>query len=184
MEDKLSDTITAPMEDKLSDTIVQPPITSQANNLHSRQDPNLTPTAPMEDKLSDTIVQPPILRLPTEIRLKIYRHLLVSDTCTRMQSMQMHNDEGIQGTRTPHCIYPAILRTCHLIHAEATDVLYRENVFLAHRIVDSNSNAPLIRRVMFIIGSMNIKVGGREVSGLSNFLDTHPNVKSLAIGFR
>ncbi|MCJ1348537.1 hypothetical protein MMC31_006769, partial [Peltigera leucophlebia] len=132
----------------------------------------------MEDKLPDTIMQPPILRLPTEIRLLIYRDLLLSNMWIRMQ---MHYDEGT--TRHPNCLYPAILSTCHLIYGEAMDVLYRENTFLAHRIVDSNNNAGLITSAVFAIGSYTFRDREMEASGLKKFLDTHPNLKFLGLRF-
>ncbi|MCJ1348335.1 hypothetical protein MMC31_006566 [Peltigera leucophlebia] len=133
----------------------------------------------MEDKLLDTIVHPPILCLPTEIRLKIYRHLLL---CEMWARMQLHYDKGT--TRLPNCLYPAILSTCHLIYGEAMDVLYRENVFLAHRVVDSNNNAGLITRAVFVIGSCMFRDREMEASGLAKFLDTHPNLKFLGLRFK
>lgn len=147
------------------------------NNLHFRQDSNHTFIPSMEDKRSDTIVQPPILRLPAEIRLKIYRHLLLRDSgsCTRMKS----DYDG----RLPNCLYPAILSTCHLIRGEAMNVLYGENFFLAHRIVDSNSNAGLITRATFVISSCMFEDREMEVSGLKEFLYNHPNLKSLELQF-
>ncbi|MCJ1264750.1 hypothetical protein MMC22_004625 [Lobaria immixta] len=67
---------------------------------------------------------PSLLDLPPELRLMIYRHLLVSPS-------------GL-----PNCVFPlevqpleprpdvSILRTSKLIHREAFDVLYRENTFV------------------------------------------------------
>lgn len=52
----------------------------------------------------------------------------------------------------PNCLFPAILRTCHLIHNEAAGVLYGENVFRAHRIDNRNDNAASIKRAKFLIG--------------------------------
>lgn len=56
------------------------------------------------------------LDLPPELRLLIYRYLLI-----RFESIQF----GVWGTRLP----VAILSTSRLIHRETFDVLYRENEF-------------------------------------------------------
>ena len=78
---------------------------------------------------------PPILRLPPEIRLKIYRLLLLSDQTVRM--MWLKDSDSFP---RPNCLFPAILRTCRVFYNEAADVLYGENVFRAHRIDDTNDN--------------------------------------------
>lgn len=64
------------------------------------------------------------LKLPAELRILVYVELLISNdrlapTChgRRRYSWQQKN------------IYPAILRTCRLVHWEAAAVLYGENVF-------------------------------------------------------
>lgn len=133
----------------------------------------------MENKLSATIVLPPILRVPTEIRLKIYRLLLLSDMTLRMQ---WPHDEDY--SRPPNCLFPAILSTCHFIYGEAMDVLYRENLFRAHRVNDSNKNAALISRAKFAIGIGGIENAEKNASALGNFLDTHPNLKLLKLEFK
>lgn len=129
--------------------------------------------------MSNTIVQPPILRSPTEIRLEIYRHLLLSEVPLRMQ---LFYEKG--STRIPNCLYPAILRTCHHIYSEAMNILYGENIFRAHSVDDSNSNPSLITRAHFIIGTCVFKDREIEASGLTKFLDTHPSLKFLALRFK
>lgn len=132
----------------------------------------------MENKLSNTIVLPPILRLPPEIRLKIYRLLLLSKITLRMQWPQ---DEDYD--RPANYLFPAILRTCQLIHGEAIDVLYRENVFRAHRINNHNKNAALITRVKFTIGTGDIENAEMDASNLEKFVNNHPNLKLLKLEF-
>lgn len=138
--------------------------------------------ASMEDKLSTTIVSPPIFRVPTEIRLKIYRLLLLSDQTIRMQWYE-DDDSSEDYIRHLNGLFPAILSTCHLIHNEAIDVLYRENIFRAHRINDDNKNAALIARAKFIIGTEAEDALIRAL-GLAKFLETHPNLKLLKLEFR
>jgi hypothetical protein len=63
------------------------------------------------------------LSLPVELRLKIYRFLLViARPSPGPESQALSVDR-------PH---PAILRACKQIHGEATPVLYGENIFFAH----------------------------------------------------
>lgn len=126
----------------------------------------------MESKLSTTVKLPPILRLPPEIRLKIYRLLVLSDLSLRMDRPHTFDCR-------PKYIFPAILSTCHLIHGEAVDVLYRENVFRAHRIDESNINAALITRAKWVI-----KYGDLDTLGLPKFLHTHPNLNPLKFDFK
>lgn len=133
----------------------------------------------MENKLSTTIVPPPFLRLPPEILLKIYRLLLLSDMMVRMQWLH-----EVDYTRPLNDLSPAILRTCHFIYDEAMDVLYRENIFRAHRVNESNNNTALITRAKFAIGTNSMEDGEMDASGLAKFLDTHPNLKFLKLEFK
>lgn len=135
----------------------------------------------MENRLSlsGTMVLPPILRLPPEIRLMIYRLLLISDSTIRMRWM---NKEHY--LRQPNSLFPSVLSVCHLMHREAIDVLYGENVFRAHRIDESNKNAALITRAKYVIGiSTDEKSGERDASDLAKFLDNHPKLKLLTLDF-
>lgn len=145
--------------------------------LSGRQDSNYISTASsMENKSSSAILLLPFLRLPPEIRLKIYRLLLLSEASISMQIP--HNQHE---TYPLNRLFPAILSTCHLIYDEALDVLYKENVFRAHRINNSNKNAVLITQAKFVIGTNGH--GEADALRLALFLDTHPNLKLLKLDF-
>ncbi|KAH7233440.1 hypothetical protein BKA59DRAFT_504339 [Fusarium tricinctum] len=71
-----------------------------------------------------------LFSLPTEIRLVIYHHLLVSTTlpvlCPAPNGFRIINETPFH----PHFgFYPQILQTCKAINKEATPILYSENVF-------------------------------------------------------
>lgn len=83
-----------------------------------------------------------------------------------------------------HPLSPAILSTCRLIYGEAMDFLYRENVFLAHRVVDSNRNAGMISRALFVLGTCIFEDRKMEASGLTKLLDTHPNLRFFELRFK
>ena len=121
---------------------------------------------------------PPILRLPPELRLRIYRLLLLSDQTVRMTWRQ--DDESCP---RPNCLFPAILRTCRVIHNEAIDVLYGENDFRAHRINDANINTASIRHAKFVIGINHAEDGEHDASLLQGFLESHPSLESLVFEF-
>ena len=69
-----------------------------------------------------------LLLLPPEIRILIYRYLLVRRTGIVSESSNLHSP------RTP-LLYPNILRTCRTIHKEASKILFGENAFLFHCVV-------------------------------------------------
>lgn len=134
----------------------------------------------MEDKLSTTNVSPSIFRVPTEIRLEIYRLLLLSDQTI---CMQWDKDDGSLKGYAHHLndVFPAILSACHLIHNEAIDVLYKENIFRAHRINDGNKNAASIERAKFVF--KDFKDASTQALGLAKFPETHSNLKLLKFDF-
>ena len=80
------------------------------------------------DDTSSIYHSPGFLRLPPEIRIAIYRELLIQRTqflpmfCScYSQRERSRKDQG--------SIHPSILRTCKLVAAEAVPILYRENGF-------------------------------------------------------
>ena len=116
----------------------------------------------MENKMSShSNLLPPILRLPPELRLKIYRLLLLSDRTVRMVWLKEN-----ESTPQPNRLFPAILCTCRLIYNEAAGVLYGENLFRAHRVDDTNDNAASIMRAKLVIGIVNPENGERDASKL------------------
>ena len=124
---------------------------------------------------SDSYSSPPILRLPPGLRLKIYRILLLSEQTVRMK--------WLSNNPRPDCLFPAVLRTCRLIHREAMGFLYGENVFRAHCIDDRNHNAASIRRVKFLIGEEDPDYADHDASRLPEFFKTHPNLEHLVLQF-
>ncbi len=77
----------------------------------------------MENKISPPGISLPLIsRLPSELRLKIYRLLLLSDQTVRMVWLKDN-----QSFPCPNSLFLAILRIYYLIYNEATGVLYGEN---------------------------------------------------------
>lgn len=64
---------------------------------------------------------PHILALPIEVRLGIFRQLLLTKHNKRAAPYQL---------AIPHTLQPAVLCVCRRFQREAGDVLYRENVFV------------------------------------------------------
>lgn len=62
-----------------------------------------------------------IFDLPTEVRLEIFRQLLLTKHTKRAAPYQL---------AIPHTLQPAVLCVCRQFQQEAGDVLYRENVFV------------------------------------------------------
>ncbi|KAK2834873.1 hypothetical protein FQN49_006827 [Arthroderma sp. PD_2] len=110
-----------------------------------------------------------LLSLPPEIRLKIYRLLLCSDTSLCLRKWTRVNIDYPFNK-----LFPSILRTNRLIYYEAVAVLYSENYFLAHAMGYRNTNYSLIKRVHFYLpwaGIMTLR-GGKLASLFRHF----PNV--------
>lgn len=62
-----------------------------------------------------------IFELPTEVRLEIFRQLLLTKHTKRAAPYQL---------AIPHTLQPAVLLVCRQFQQEAGDILYRENVFV------------------------------------------------------
>ncbi|KAF5962758.1 hypothetical protein FBULB1_13861 [Fusarium bulbicola] len=73
----------------------------------------------------------PFLALPAEIRLEIYRHLLVSRAYAELHYCRSKKFRLIpkDPLDCPLKIHPKVLLTCRIINREATPILYSENVF-------------------------------------------------------
>ncbi|EXK30620.1 hypothetical protein FOMG_13405 [Fusarium oxysporum f. sp. melonis 26406] len=72
----------------------------------------------------------PFFLLPPEIRLYIYRHLLISKNYAELN----HCSKKFRLIPKEPCdcpleIHPKILQTCRVVNKEATPILYSENVF-------------------------------------------------------
>ncbi|KAI1479745.1 hypothetical protein F4774DRAFT_116508 [Daldinia eschscholtzii] len=81
------------------------------------------------------------LDLPTEIRLEIFRHLLVLPADAPPPSQNTYYQLG----QHRPLLYPAILCTNRQLHAEALPLLYRKNTFLAHNTL--LTTLPRLRRI-------------------------------------
>ena len=90
----------------------------------------------------------PFLRLPPEVRLEVYRHLLLRRRGTHLvpTSMQRYSHQCWVDPDPNKNLHPAILRTCRLVRNEATDVLYSENLFGIHHVDLNNANLCLVKQ--------------------------------------
>ncbi|KAH0543163.1 hypothetical protein FGG08_002508 [Glutinoglossum americanum] len=97
----------------------------------SRQASEKLPSATFSDERPN---RPSFLILPPEIRLPIYRHLLVTNR-TILHAIcpsagELRIVEYVEYGRTVrHYLHPEILETCRLINEEGTPLLYGENTF-------------------------------------------------------
>ncbi|KAI4867234.1 hypothetical protein F4820DRAFT_414232, partial [Hypoxylon rubiginosum] len=86
-------------------------------------------------------------KLPTEIRDKIFRYLLISD-----RNIMVFNDWSIVYPRMKPKLDVAILRTCKVLHMQGIRILFGENTFLYNiRDVVKGDLSP---------GSMSVLYGG------------------------
>ncbi|KAF2105230.1 amidase signature domain-containing protein [Lophiotrema nucula] len=104
----------------------------------------------------------PFLRLPPEIRCRIYRILLRPERVLRM--IPPPQDEYYP---CPNNLYPSIL----------------ENGFVAHRINKNNPNAALIRRACYHIGMEERETGEDEARELAEFLGFQRELRLIVLKF-
>ncbi|ODA84024.1 hypothetical protein RJ55_02542 [Drechmeria coniospora] len=74
-----------------------------------------------------------LLKFPAEVRLRIFRHLLVAD-----KDILVHAGWALVYKRQAIGLSTAIMRTCRIVHGEASSVLYGDNVF-RYRLRDASS---------------------------------------------
>lgn len=72
------------------------------------------------------------MSLPLELRLDIYRHLLLTDQPIIAQSPAYLSYHGIKPAATKKNLSPDILRVSRAVHEEASAILYEENTFQYH----------------------------------------------------
>ncbi|KAK3325702.1 hypothetical protein B0H66DRAFT_135319 [Apodospora peruviana] len=76
--------------------------------------------------------QPSIfLSIPLELRLEVYKHLLVLQPVITAKNNN-NNNKTTADKQQQSQLYPSILSTCKQIHTEALPILYSQNSFLAH----------------------------------------------------
>lgn len=126
---------------------------------------------------------PSILRLPTELRLEIYRLLLLSNQTVRMMRPLPWYRADYSYVSHSNGLFPAILRTCRFIYSEAVCVLYQENVFRAHRIDNTNHKTALILRAKYLIGKVDPDNAEDDAFELTSFLKNHPKLEHLVLEF-
>jgi hypothetical protein len=115
----------------------------------------------------------PFMKLPTELRLKVYRELLQSKNDLRMKCHELGMNH----------LHPNILRTCHQVCKEAMEVLYGENIFYVHYIDRNNPNALRVKRGRSYIFATQNDVNKRHITALIQFLHDHPDLTHLFFCF-
>lgn len=108
--------------------------------------------------LSAPVTKPHLFNLPRELREKIYTQALCSP----------HNIPWPSATLRTH-LSPQLLRTCRMIHAEATPVLYSQNRFQFTHPSDAN---------MFLYNH-NPEIIRANVKKLHLIIKDHRDVRSL-----
>jgi len=88
---------------------------------------------------------PPLLKLPRELRDRIYSEVLIEDDMIDTQPWQFY--EGRTLTWQP----PPLLQTCRRIRNEASKIYYAENTFYVHDSAVDN----LVSHLLELLGSLD-----------------------------
>jgi hypothetical protein len=113
----------------------------------------------------------PFMKLPAELRLRVYREVLQTEDCE--QEILMDISE-LCGDEEFYDLHPNILRTCRQVHDEAVEVLYGENIFIINYIDSNNPNTSRVKRVSFQISYSD----GIDLLTVE-FLHDHPDLTHL-----
>ena len=138
-----------------------------------------------------------LLKLPTEIRLYIYRELLIQPSSFEPMLCSCYSERH-QYWKDRGSIHPAILRTCKLAYAEAYPTLYRESTFQlsckyhghdmheeglpdGHFITPHTSSAPLLRAAVIDLDLEIMSTDGIYSSIVGRVGGTYPNIRKLVL---
>lgn len=83
-------------------------------------------------ELPDSVAESPLFTLPREIRDRIYNFCLTTDDATPIEW------PSLPGSNVVYGLQPQLLRTCKIIHEEATPLLYTLNIMTFHHPSDAN----------------------------------------------
>ena len=139
----------------------------------------------------------PILKLPVEVRLHIYRELLIQPSSFEPMLCSCYSERH-QYWKDRGSINPAVLRTCKLAYAEAYPILYRENTFqlfckyhghAAYErglrntpfIVPHRNSAPLLHRA---VTDLDVKITSSDnfyPSVFERVKYDYPNIRQLIV---
>lgn len=115
------------------------------------------------------------LDLPQEIRERIYRHALISRGFCAWPVDDTRPRDG-----RPYQIWPAIIRTCRTIYAEATPILYTQNAIG----FDHPSNCNVFHHIMDrnyvnMCSSFIIRMRERDRTLWKNYFASQDKIRSL-----
>ncbi|KAK0311528.1 hypothetical protein LTR01_003524 [Friedmanniomyces endolithicus] len=118
---------------------------------------------------------PPLLKLPRELRDRIYSEVLIEDDMIDTQPWQFY--EGRTLTWQP----PPLLQTCRRIRNEASKIYYAENTFYVHDSAVDNLVSHLLDVIILGDDSGNSR-RGRTDSDMDEIVraDIRDNMKDLA----
>ncbi|KAL2075153.1 hypothetical protein VTL71DRAFT_95 [Oculimacula yallundae] len=85
--------------------------------------------------------------IPLEVRKLIYRYLLINPDLADIQSVMHCAKNELDHPSQAYELSPAILRTCHQVYIEASDILYGSNTFIAD--LGQPLCSPLLRTRVF-----------------------------------
>ncbi|KAK3116765.1 hypothetical protein LTR53_002531 [Teratosphaeriaceae sp. CCFEE 6253] len=89
-------------------------------------------------ELPDSVAHSPLFALPRELRDRIYTYCLTARDHLPIAWPRAAGTPQTHNPASSHGLQPALLRTCHLLHAEAAPLLYSLNTLAFHYPSDAN----------------------------------------------
>lgn len=116
---------------------------------------------------------PPLLQLPEELRIAIFKICLIADS--PIQWPDKHVTAGLS---------PALLRTCKMIHTEATPLLYKQNTLACQHPSDCNmfgwAHSPIYSKM---ISSLALNIRDQDTRLWTAYLGSTYEFRSLTHDF-
>ncbi|WPH03454.1 Hypothetical protein R9X50_00633400 [Acrodontium crateriforme] len=145
-------------------------------------------------ELPDSVAESPLFILPREIRDRIYNFCLT--TCNAFPNPFPIEWPTLPSSTVVLDLHPQLLRTCKIIHEEATPLLYTLNIMAFHHPSDANmfvraiSSPKFSNRISRI--SLHIKAADTRLwmpyltstDGTRSLKADFPNIRELGVRYR
>jgi hypothetical protein len=164
-----------------SSTLRKNTLTSTNSSSSHADDPAfhhaLAQVPPTADSLPPSVSSSPLFRLPRDLRLQVYTHLLTSQYSILWPATESESQSQSQ----PHALTPQLLRTCRPVYEEAAYILYTTNTPTFAHPSDANMFAHALTNRSFacLIPHITLRVRSTDTRLWTGWFNTTAAERSL-----